>query len=96
MNKEKYKKKFNLSELIESIQKSHNTATGADEIYIQMQKQLPKNALLTCLQISNDIWTTDVFSENWHLATITPIPKPGKDYAEPKNHRPIALTNCLL
>ena len=24
-----------------------------------------------------------------------PIPKPGKDPAEPNNYRPIALTSCL-
>ena len=29
------------------------------------------------------------------LATIIPIPKPGKDPAEPNNYRPIALTSCL-
>ena len=28
-------------------------------------------------------------------ATIIPIPKPGKDHAEPTNYRPIALTSCL-
>ena len=27
--------------------------------------------------------------------TIIPIPKPGKDPAEPNNYRPIALTSCL-
>ena len=29
------------------------------------------------------------------LATIIPIPKPGKDHEEPSNYRPIALTSCL-
>ena len=29
------------------------------------------------------------------MQTIIPIPKPGKDPAEPNNYRPIALTSCL-
>ena len=28
------------------------------------------------------------------IATIFPIPKPGKDHQNPSNYRPIALTNC--
>ena len=35
------------------------------------------------------------FPEDWTLATIIPIPKPGKDPAEPNKYRPIALTSCL-
>ena len=35
------------------------------------------------------------FPEDWRLATVIPIPKPGKDHAEPTNYRPIALTSCL-
>ena len=35
------------------------------------------------------------FPESWRLATVIPIPKPGKDHAEPTNYRPIALTSCL-
>ena len=47
------------------------------------------------LNIFNYIWTTGKFPEDWTLATIIPIPKPGKDPAEPNNYRPIALTSCL-
>ena len=36
-----------------------------------------------------------MISEDWRLATVIPIPKPGKDHAEPTNYRPIALTSCL-
>ena len=31
----------------------------------------------------------------WKQATIIPIPKPGKDSADPSNYRPIALNSCL-
>ena len=47
------------------------------------------------MNIFNYIWTTGKFSVDWQYATIIPIPKPGKDPAEPNNYRPIALTSCL-
>ena len=60
-----------------------------------MLKHLPENSLETLLNIVNYIWTTVTYPEDWTLATIIPIPKPGKDPAEPNNYRPIALTSCL-
>ena len=41
------------------------------------------------------MWETGTFPESWELATVIPIPKPGKDHAEPNSYRPIALTSCL-
>ena len=41
------------------------------------------------------MWETGKFPESWELATVIPIPKPGKDHAEPNSYRPIALTSCL-
>ena len=41
------------------------------------------------------MWETGNFPESWELATIMPIPNPGKDHTEPTNYRPIALTSCL-
>ena len=60
-----------------------------------MLKHLPDTSLETLLNIFNYIWTTGKFPEDWTLATIIPISKPGKDPAEPNNYRPIALTSCL-
>ena len=60
-----------------------------------MLKHLPENSLETLLNIFYYIWTTGKFPEDWIYATIIPIPKPGKDPAEPNNCRPIALTSCL-
>ena len=94
-NNEIYNKDFNLDELVEAIQLSHDSATGPDEIHYQMLKHLPDTSLETLLNIFNYIWTTGKFPEDWTLATIIPIPKPGKDPAEPNNYRPIALTSCL-
>ena len=41
------------------------------------------------------MWETRKFPASWELATIIPIPKPGKDHTEPTNYRPIALPSCL-
>ena len=95
MNHEEYNNHFNLLELKDAIKKSHDTATGPDEIHYQMLKHLPENALSTLLHTFNDIWATGVFPDSWRLAKVIPIPKPEKDYAEPTNYRPIALTSCL-
>ena len=96
-NNEIYNKDFNLDELVEAIQLSHDSATGPDEIHYQMLKHLPDTSLETLLNIFNYIWTTGKFPEDfWTLATIIPIPKPGKDPAEPNNYRPIALTSFYV
>ena len=80
---------------MDAIKQSHDSATGQDEIHYQMLKHLPESSLQALLGIFNHIWTTGDFPENWRLATVIPIPKPGKDHAEPTNYRPIALTSCL-
>ena len=60
-----------------------------------MLKHLSPKSLQTLLDIFNNILETGEFPESWELATIVPIPKPGKDHAEPTNYRPIALTSCI-
>ena len=46
-NNEEYNKPFNLDELKDAICKSHDTATGPDEIHYQMLKHLPPKSLQT-------------------------------------------------
>ena len=94
-NTEEYNSLFNITELKDAIAVSKDTATGPDDIHYQMLKHLPETALDTLLHIFNGIWTTGVFPESWRLATIIPIPKPGKYHAETTHYRPIALTSCL-
>ena len=47
------------------------------------------------MNILNHIWSTGKFPKDWTYAQIVPIPKPGKDPAEPNNYEPIALTSYL-
>ena len=95
LNHEKYNVPFTASELLDALHKSHDTATGPDDIHYQILKHLPDNALKTLLNILNDIWITGKFPKDWSKAMIIPIPKPNKDHTEATNYRPIALTSCL-
>ena len=61
-NNEIYNKDFNLDELVEAIQLSHDTATGPDEIHLL--KHLPDTSLETLLNILNYIWTTGKFPDD--------------------------------
>ena len=94
-NTEEYNNPFNLVELKEAINKSHDTAIGPDEMNYQMLKHLHPKSLQALLDIFNDIWETGKFPESWELSIVIPVPKAGKDHTEPTNYRPIALPSCL-
>ena len=94
-NTEEYNNPFNLFELKEAINKSHDTAIGPDEMHYQMLKHLPPKSLQALLDIFNDIWETGKFPESWELSTVIPVSNPGKDHTEQLNYRPITLTSCL-
>ena len=93
-NAENYNGCFTLAELKETIQKSHNTTVGPDEIHFEFLKQLPRRSLDYLLAALNEIWESSKFPDSWRVATIIPIPKPGKNSLYPSNYRPIALTSC--
>ena len=77
-NNEKYNLPFKLSDLKNSLDKSHDTTAGPDDIHYQILKHLPSDVWETLLNIMNEIWRTGEFPEDWHKAVIIPIPKPGK------------------
>ena len=92
---ENYNSKFSLRELEECIKELNDSAPGPDEIHNKIIQNLPLESKKLLLEIFNDIWTSQRFPDAWRLATIIPIPKPGKDHTNPSNYRPIALTSCL-
>ena len=94
-NSEEYNIPFSLVELKNSIQKSHNTAVGPDNIHYEFIKKLPETSLNLLLEIFNDIWKKGTFPETWKQAIVIPIAKQGKDNSDPSNYRPISLTSCL-
>ena len=94
-NNECYNEPFSYDELLKSLDKSHDTAVGPDQIHYQIIKHLPKPTKECLLHIFNTIWESGNFPPSWSQATIIPIPKPGKDHSDPNNYRPIALTSCV-
>ena len=94
-NSESYNQPFSLSELMESLNKAHDTSTGPDDIHYQFLKHLPEPSLTVLLEIFNDLWITGNVPKIWKEATVIAIPKPGKDNADPSNYRPISLTSCV-
>lgn len=94
-NKENYNIAFTLEELESSLSDTGNTSPGPDGISYNILRHLPRETLGVLLNVFNNIWTTQAFPDSWRLATVVPIPKPGKDHSDASNYRPISLTSCL-
>ena len=86
---------FSLNELTDAISKSHDTAVGPDDVHYQMFKHLPDDALLTLLNILNNIWALEKFPASWCTFTVILVPELGKDTSDPSYYCPIALTSCI-
>ena len=94
-NSEAYNSEFSMDELSSSIRELNDTAPGPDRVHNTLIRHLPGETLKLLLGLYNKIWTQGAFPDTWRLATVVPIPKPGKDHRDPSNYRPIALTSCL-
>lgn len=94
-NTQDYNLPFKINELKSALSTTKNTSPGNDQIHYLMIKHLPENALLYLLCIYNRLWTELYYPPQWNLATVIPIPKPGKNHTDPTNYRPIALTSCF-
>ena len=90
-----YNEQFSLEEFKSSLSSTNETSPGSDAITYSMIKNSHLNFQLCILQLFNKIYSMDIFPSVWKLATIIPIPKPGKDHSNPLNYRPISLTSCL-
>ena len=94
-NSEAYNATFSMQELKACIEELNDSASGPDRIHNNLLKHLPGEALRLLLGLYNEIWTSGNFPDTWRLATVIPLPKPGKDHTKATNYRPIALTSCL-
>lgn len=94
-NDEPYNAPFTIHELTSAINSNRITTPGPDEISNLMMKHLPEKGLEYLLNIFNKLWMSGTIYKLWKMATIIPIPKPGKDHSNPRNYRPISLTSCV-
>ena len=78
-----------MDELRDAVSKSHDTATGPDDVHYQMLKHLPPDAITTLLNSLNNVWQNGDFPSEWHLANVIPIPKPDKDKSDPSITAPL-------
>ncbi|GBN45511.1 putative RNA-directed DNA polymerase from transposon X-element [Araneus ventricosus] len=84
------------SELLEHINKlKKGKSPGPDKITNQMIQRMPIKSLIRLTQIINGILKLKYFPNEWKLATIVPIIKPGKNPQDPSSYRPISLLSAL-
>lgn len=94
-NEDKINSLFTLRELQAALASCKNSSPGPDGIPSILIKNLPMSGLRWLLALYNYMWEKELFPNSWRLATVIPIPKPGKDPTVPSNYRPISLT-CNL
>jgi len=59
-----------MDELRDAIFKSHDTATGPDDVHYQMLKHLPVNVMTSLLNSLNNIWRDGDLPFEWHFADV--------------------------
>lgn len=70
-----------------------NSAVGSDNIRIELIKHLNTQFLKILLQFYKIVWKTSQLPENWKIAHIIPLLKPGKNRLETDSYRQISLTS---
>ncbi|UYV64652.1 hypothetical protein LAZ67_3001508, partial [Cordylochernes scorpioides] len=92
-------KKINMTELDYALENTDlNKPPGPDGIHGRMISNLGKIGKERLLNIFNIYWKTGKLPQDCKNATIIPIKKLDKSADDPKNYRPISLTNicCKL
>ena len=90
-----YNDPFSLWELTSAIEHTCNTSPGLDQVHNAFLRNIPEKALTEVLRTLNQLWVDRDFPSSWRESLVVPIPKQGKERADPKNYRPISLTSCL-
>ncbi|UYV69694.1 hypothetical protein LAZ67_7000268 [Cordylochernes scorpioides] len=92
-------KKINMKKLAYALENTDlNKTPGPDGIHGRMISNLGKIGKERLLNIFNNSWKTVKLPQDCKSATIIPIKKLDKSADDPKNYRPISLTNicCKL
>ncbi|GBP17106.1 Probable RNA-directed DNA polymerase from transposon X-element [Eumeta japonica] len=66
-------------------------APGIDGISNKMLIELPRVAVRILLFIFNAMLRLEYYPNNWKVAVVKMIPKPGKDLTKAESYRPISL-----
>lgn len=74
---------------------SNKKAPGFDLITGRILKELPKKGMRLIALLYNAVLRLGYFPDQWKIAQIILILKPGKDPVEPKSYRPISLLPVL-
>ena len=86
---------FYLEELEKVLQKTKNSAPGADEMHPLLLKHLPESGKTRLLRLINRSWTQAKVPSHWRRAVIIPILKKEKTASEVKSYRPVSLLSSI-
>lgn len=90
-----YNLPLTLAELNIALNYRKGTALGFDNTSYPLIKNLPISSKKILLQLYNKIWTQGKIPDNWKIAKVIPILKPGKRRSSPDSYRPISLTSNI-
>ena len=65
---------FGIDELVDSLEKCQETATGPDDIPYRILKELSIDCLHVLLKLYSNIWKNGILPTSWKEATVIPIP----------------------
>ncbi len=83
-----------LDSCIKSLKR--RAAPGPDGIKNNHLLHLPHVGKFLLLRIANASWNYNCIIEDWKISQVTMIDKKSDDRANPKNYRPISLTNSVF
>lgn len=70
-------------------------AAGPDTIYADALHRLPSCTLRAITELCRHSLQAGTVPNNWRIAWIIPLLKPGKDAAKPESYRPVSLVSVL-
>lgn len=86
---------FQEADVRETLQKLNGrSAPGPDGVTNKMLRNLDDKSIRIITAEINRIWEAGVFPDEWKVASVVLIPKPGRSPGA-ENLRPISLTSCL-
>ncbi len=88
---------FKLNEMTECLKSlKAKSAPGNDQIRNKQLINLPEIGVKLLLKIANLSWNNLEVLDDWKVAKVTMIEKKADDRSNPKNYRPISLTNSII